>query len=178
MSTENAALLFISVDVCAKNVIRFRFAGDSDLDPSLSPRKPADETIKKSITVAYDLSSNTNESLFNELRNIKPNHLLWSHSLCWTEGLDITPDFVTFLYQFNAAPWFDTQVGVEGAADLVLQQESADDLDMSDLEQIKIIAELLRPSLTSQEEQPQISLQRLFFRRGSPVRSNRIRIHP
>ena len=56
------------------------------------------------VVVAYDLATAPVE-LLAPLRTKRPGQILWGHACCWCATHPVAADLVTFLYQFNRAPW-------------------------------------------------------------------------
>lgn len=56
------------------------------------------------LVVAYDLDHLPRGAQM-ALRTHRPNQILWSHAVCWTDPPIVAPDVATMLYQFNNAPW-------------------------------------------------------------------------
>ncbi|MGE0494291.1 MAG: hypothetical protein AB7S38_34080 [Vulcanimicrobiota bacterium] len=56
------------------------------------------------LAVAYDLDRVDNRDL-EPLAHHRPGQLLFAHASCWTSPFPMAPDFTTFLYQYNSAPW-------------------------------------------------------------------------
>src|SRR5688572_12908372 len=54
--------------------------------------------------VAYDMDELDEPSL-RAMMTHRRGQVLWVHASCWTQPFAYAPDLVTFLYQFNAAPW-------------------------------------------------------------------------
>ena len=56
------------------------------------------------LIVAYDLRT-VDRDLVESLQEHRPGQLLWSHAASWTDEPPFAADIVTYLYQFNVAPW-------------------------------------------------------------------------
>lgn len=54
--------------------------------------------------VAYDMDE-LDEAALRALMTHRPGQVLWVHASCWSQPFAYAPDVVTFLYQYNAAPW-------------------------------------------------------------------------
>ena len=133
------------------------------------------------LCVAYDLARTSGEFIRAYIER-HPNQFLWVHALNWVEDFPITPDFNTFMYQFNLAPWEGGGVAVDPEtqeqtvteddpapatelAKKVLEVEM-DENPVDDMEEfLSLVHTVGRPAPGSRREK--------YFQ-GSPVKSNRM----
>lgn len=56
------------------------------------------------LVVAYDLGA-VGPDLLTQLQPHRPGQMLWEHASRWVSDRPLAADFVTYLYQYNTAPW-------------------------------------------------------------------------
>lgn len=131
--------------------------------------------------LAYDLGQTSSEFI-RECLDRKPDQFLWGHALNWVEDFPITPDFTTFMYQFNIAPW----EGGGAAIDPETQEQTITEDDpapVADLARKVLEAEINDNPVDEMEDflsfihavgLPSVNCRREKYFQGSPVKSNRM----
>lgn len=135
------------------------------------------------LLVSYDLDALGHDAL-EALGTPAEGRLWWNHALCWTDADAPAPDFVTFLYQSNTAPWepqmrFDPetqQVVHSDPVEVVPAELAAEILAESASEEVGHPADgldgLLAIARAGFMDGP-ASVRERFFCGGGPVYSNR-----
>jgi len=65
---------------------------------------PEQGSPEPGLVVAYDMDGQS-EPVLRSLLEHRPGQVLWCHAGCWTHDLPVAPDLITFLHQYNRAPW-------------------------------------------------------------------------
>lgn len=86
--------------------------------------------------VAYDLSRTSGEYIRSQLVR-QPSEFLWAHALNWVEDFPLTPDFSTFMYEYNHAPW-------EVGGVLVSPEGGTEELEADDVDSVEDLIEKVR----------------------------------
>jgi len=126
--------------------------------------------------IAYDLSRASGEFIRSQVER-KSHTFLWSHALNWTEDFPLTPDFTTFMYEYNYAPWeemgshlVETEEGELGELDVnsLVEKVQAAEEEINPVDDLEVFLEMVHtigvPSVGSSREK--------YFQ-GSPVKSAR-----
>jgi hypothetical protein len=90
------------------------------------PKTPwSSETLgEPGLVVAYDLGAVEPDTLA-QLRPHRPGQVLWEHASRWVADRPLAADLVTYLYQFNVAPWAEHVVIDQATGSAI--RTSADD---------------------------------------------------
>ncbi len=78
----------------------------------------SDTTADPGLIVAYDLES-AGPDLLTQLQPHRPGQVLWEHASRWVVDRPVAADLVTYLYQFNTAPWAERTVTDGATGDTV-----------------------------------------------------------
>jgi hypothetical protein len=152
----------------------------------------SETTDDPGVIVAYDLD-HAGPDLLTQLQPHRPGQVLWEHASRWVVDRPVAADLVTYVYQYNVAPWAERSVvdGKTGEAVRTDADDSAPELigariaaldipagELADRDTLAAFAQAC--SKVSRAGEPATGALRdqgLRPRQGTggPVRSNRIR---
>ncbi len=144
------------------------------------------------LVVAYDLGA-VGPDLLAQLHAHRPGQVLWEHASRWVVERPVAADLVTYVYQYNVAPWAEHVVvdkatggalrapADDSPTDVIASRVAALAVDDKDLLDRTVLVDFLRACVDARVagEPAVAALRELGLRErqytGGPVSSNRFR---
>ena len=152
----------------------------------------SETTDDPGVIVAYDLDG-AGPDLLMQLQPHRPGQVLWEHASRWVVDRPVAADLVTYVYQYNVAPWAERSVvdgktgetvrtnADESPAEVIGARIAAHEVPATELADRDTLAAFAKACATVQRagEPAAGALREQGLRprqwTGGPVRSNRFR---